>query len=74
MDIANWVVIILLIITTIVSLVFGIILLVKFAKTRKIWQLVLGIILTFVIPAIVLYFVFRFYVFSTAIAYGPSPM
>jgi len=72
MDTAGLIIIIIATIGIIISLIFGIILLVKYKSTRKKWQLILGIILTFIIPAIIIYYAFRIYPL-TGMVYGPGP-
>ncbi len=67
------IIIILAVLGAIVSLVFGIRFLIKYKATRKRSHLILGIVLTFVVPAILLFVAFRFYA-STSIVYGPGPM
>lgn len=56
------------------SLVGGIVSLVKYAQTKSKLMLVLGIVLTFVVPGILLYLAFRIWVMDTMISYGPAPM
>jgi len=73
MEITSLIILALLIAGAIISLVFGIKLLIKYNQTRKKLHLFLGILLTFVVPAILLYFVFRSYL-STTMVYGPDPM
>jgi hypothetical protein len=67
------IIVLLLVIGAIVSIVFGIRFLIKYKSTRKKSHLILGIALTFVVPAILLYFAFRFYI-STSMIYGPGAM
>ena len=67
------IIVLLTVIGTIVSIVFGIRFLIKYKATRKKSHLILGIVLTFVVPAILLYFAFRFYP-STTMLYGPGPI
>jgi len=57
----------------IISLVFGIILLVKYSKTRKGKYLFWGIILTFVVPGLLFYVALRGYIASTGMIYMPAP-
>lgn len=57
----------------IVSLVYGIRFLIKYNQTRKGWYLFWGIVLTFVIPALILFFVFKVYT-DISMVYGPNPM
>lgn len=57
----------------IVSLVFGIMLLVKYSKKRKNKYLFWGIILTFVVPGILFYIALRGYISSTGMVYMPAP-
>jgi uncharacterized membrane protein len=63
-----------LVVLAIASLVGGIISLVKYAKTKNKLMLILGIVFTFIIPGILLYFAFRIWVMDTMIVYGPAPM
>ncbi|MAG07335.1 hypothetical protein CMI46_00790 [Candidatus Pacearchaeota archaeon] len=72
MDNTTITILIFLIIGTIVSLVFGIRFLIKYKATRKKSHLILGIVLTFVVPAILLYFAFRFSIANTSMIYGPG--
>lgn len=58
----------------IVSLIFGIKFLIKYKAKRNKWHLVLGIVLTFIIPAAVLLLIFRFSVSNPLMVYGPGPM
>jgi len=67
------IIIITLVILAIASLIGGIISLVKFAKTKNKLMLVLGIIFTFIVPAILLYFAFKIWTLNTVIMYGPAP-
>lgn len=74
MELQLLITIIALSIIAIISLIFGILFLIKYAKKRKIIYLIVGILLTFIIPAIVIYFLFRFYIGNPLlIAYGPNP-
>jgi hypothetical protein len=58
----------------IVSLFFGIRFLIRYKTTRKKLHLILGIVLTFIIPAILLYFAFRIYTINSTMVYGPGPI
>jgi len=73
MDTTLLITISILVIAAIVSIVFGILSFIKYSKTRKNIYLALGIILTFVVPGILLYLAFRFYVSSTMVVYMPGP-
>jgi uncharacterized membrane-anchored protein len=73
MDTTSLIIIGTLVIVSIISLIFGILSFIKYSKTRKNTYLVLGIILTFVVPGILLYLAFRFYVSSTMVVYMPAP-
>jgi hypothetical protein len=53
------------------SLAGGIVCLVKYAKTKEKTFLILGILFTFVIPALLLFFAFKTQVM---VGYGPAPM
>jgi hypothetical protein len=54
----------------IISFIFGIRFFIKYNQTRKKRYLFLGILLTFVVPAIIFYFIRM----STTVVYGPAPM
>jgi len=73
MDTTSWIIIGALVLVAIVSLVFGILSFVKYGKTGKKSFLFWGILLTFIIPGILIYFALKFYVPSIMIEYMPSP-
>jgi hypothetical protein len=73
MDTTSLIIIGVLVIVSIISLIFGILSLIKYSKTRKNTYLFLGILLTFIVPGILLYLAFRFYVSSTMVVYMPGP-
>lgn len=74
MDAATLTIIIISVIIAVISLIFGIFFLIKYAKTRKNIYLIVGILLTFVIPGIIIYIIFMFYTGSSPmIEYGPNP-
>lgn len=62
-----------MVLVAIVSLVFGVLSFIKYSKTGKKKFLWLGILLTFIIPGILIYLAFRFYIVSTAVVYAPYP-
>ena len=68
------IIILILVLLAIASLVGGIISLVKYAKTKNKLMLILGIVFTFIVPGILLYFAFRIWVMDTMMVYGPAPM
>ncbi len=74
MDTLSLITIILLAAGAIVSLFFGIKLLIKYNQTRKKLYLFLGILLTFIVPAILLFLAFNFWRMSTTMIYGPGPI
>ncbi len=57
----------------ITSLIFGIKFLIKYKTTRKFWYLVLGIILTFILPALLFLVALRYVGTNVMIDYGPGP-
>jgi len=61
------------IILSLASLGAGIYCLVRYAKTRKVVFLIVGLILTFFLPGICLVAVLVVYIPSTTIVYGPPP-
>ena len=73
MDITSLIILGILAITAIVSFVFGILSFIKYSKKRKTIYLVLGILLTFIVPGILLYLIFRFYVIPPMVVYMPNP-
>lgn len=60
-------------ILSLASLGGGIYCLVRYAKTRKVVFLIVGLILTFILPGIGLCAVLGVYIPSTTIVYGPPP-
>lgn len=76
MDTTSLIIIGALVILAIISLVFGIKFLIKYNQTRKKLHLVLGILLTFIVPAVLLFLAFNFWRYNpnSIIAYGPNPM
>lgn len=73
MDTTSLIIMGLLVIAVIVSIVFGILSFIKYGKTGERKFILLGILLTFIIPGLLLYFVLRFYVLSPTIVYMPGP-
>jgi len=80
MDLVNLLLLLLFVAGGIVSLIFGIKFLIKYKATRKTPHLILGIVLTFVVPAIIFFIVFRGLIPNTRglipntmIDYGPGP-
>ena len=65
--------VIILALVGIISLAAGIISLIKYARTKSKLFLVLGIMLTFVVPGIILFVVFRIWPIDTGVVYGPGP-
>jgi hypothetical protein len=55
------------------SLGAGIYCLVRYARTRKMVFLILGVILTFILPGLCLCLVLGVYIPMTTIVYGPPP-
>lgn len=68
------IILLILVVLAIASLVGGIICLVKYAKTKNKLMLILGIVLTFVVPGILLYSAVRFTLMDTIVLYGPAPV
>jgi hypothetical protein len=66
--------IIILIILALISLFFGIKILIKYKLTHKRTHLIWGIILTFVIPGLIIYVLLGSYRMNTMIDYGPGPV
>lgn len=76
MDNQTLMIIILLAILSIISIALGIYFLIKYSKKRKKIDLIVGIILTFIIPGIAIYVAFKVYTGygpGTIVAYGPNP-
>jgi hypothetical protein len=71
---SNVIFMITLILVAIISLIVGIFLLIKYYKTRNKLYLIFGVLLTFIVPPIVIYFVFRISPPTTMIDYGPGPI
>ncbi len=63
-----------LVLIFLVSLGLGIFSLLKYKKTKGKKFLVIGIILSFVVPGIILLIIFQSYLSSPSIVYGPEPM
>ena len=61
------------VILSLVSLAGGIFCIVRFAKTRKIAYLIVGLILTFIIPGLCLFATLVVSIPSTTVVYGPPP-
>ena len=61
------------VILSLVSLAGGIFCIVRFAKTRKIAYLIVGLILTFIIPGLCLFATLAVSIPSTMVVYGPPP-
>lgn len=55
-----------------ISIVFGIFCLIRYARTRKYSYLIIGMILTFLIPGVV-FCLFLIWIPSTIMAYAPPP-
>ena len=70
---SNLIVIAITIILSLVSLAIGIFCIIRYAKTRKIVFLIVGLILTFVLPGLFLFCALVVYIPNTMIVYGPPP-
>ncbi len=64
---------IILIALAVLSFIIGIVLLILFARSRKILFLILGLLLTFLVPGIILYLAFLLWMPSAVMVYGPPP-
>ncbi len=51
----------------------GIFCLVRYAQTRRNLFLILGLVFTFVVPGLLVCFVFGIWIPNTIVAYGPPP-
>ena len=58
---------------SLVSLGFGIFCIVRYAKTRKVAWLIVGLVLSFVVPGLLLCVALGVFIPSTMIVYGPPP-
>ena len=67
------IILVIAIILSLISLAGGIFCIVRYAKTRKIAFLIVGLILTFILPGICLCLALVFFIPSTMIVYGPPP-
>ncbi len=61
------------VILSLVSLGGGIFCIVRYVKTRKVVFLIVGLILTFILPGICLCLVLISFIPSTMVVYGPPP-
>lgn len=67
-------VVILAVLFSLASLGGGVYCIVRYAKTRKVVFLIVGVILTFLLPGICLCAALGVYIPSTTIVYGPPPL
>ena len=67
------IVVILALIFSLASFGAGLYCIARYAKTRKVVFLVVGVILTFILPGICMCAVLGIYIPSTTIVYGPPP-
>lgn len=68
------IIIILAVIFSLVSLGAGIFFIVRYAKTRKVVFLIVGLVLMFILPGICLCVALGIFIPTTTIVYGPPPM
>jgi len=61
------------VILSLVSLAMGVFCIFRFAKTRKIAYLIVGLLLTFILPGVLLCIALVVFVPSTMVVYGPPP-
>lgn len=66
--------VILAVIFSLLSLGGGIFCIVRYARTRKVVFLVVGLVLMFILPGLCLCVALGIYIPSTTIVYGPPPM
>jgi hypothetical protein len=67
------IIVVLAVILSLISLAGGIFCIVRYAKTRKIAFLIIGLILTFIIPGLCLFATLVVYIPSATVVYGPPP-
>jgi len=68
-----FIVIAIAIILSLVSLAVGVFYIVRYAKTRKKAYLIVGLLLTFILPGVCLCLALVVFIPSTMIVYGPPP-
>lgn len=66
--------IIILVALAIISIIGGIICLIKYIKNKGKFMLALGIIFTFIVPAILIFIALKIWYFDSMVIYGPAPM
>jgi hypothetical protein len=62
------------VILSLVSLAGGIFCIVRYVKTRKIVFLIVGLLLTFILPGVFIYAALVVFIPSTMVVYGPTFM
>lgn len=67
------IVIVIAVILSLVSLAGGIYCIVRYGKTRKIVFLIVGLLLTFILPGLFIWAALAVFIPSTMVVYGPPP-
>ena len=72
-NLTPFIVIAVAVILSLVSLAVGIFFIVRFAKTRKTAYLIVGLLLTFIVPGALLCLALVVFIPTTMVVYGPPP-